>query len=222
MRHWIARPTESTIQLTLAGDLPVVLQKRSDLSEQVAYLGLDGGLKRVADIPGTCTSRVWYLEVDDSSGRYYLMAEEANRPPSVLRIENGSHDWFFCLAPEVQVSKLGRSELIDFEVADMQCRGVMLLPPETRPPYPMIVSVYGGVPRCGDEQSLWSPRAACYRATTSVQRRLRGVVPGGAAGREGPDGRSGGAGTRRCRSGGRTRSGRWRTRRVNGDELWRL
>ena len=144
MRHWIARPTESTIQLTPAGDLPVVLQNRSDLSEQVAHLGQDGGLKHVADIPGTCTSQVWYMEVDYSAGRYYLMAEEANRPSSVLRIEGGRHDWLFCLAPEIQVSKLGRSELIDFEAADMQCRGVMLLPSETRPPYPMIVSVYGG------------------------------------------------------------------------------
>ena len=34
MRHWIARPTEPTIQLTQAGGLPVVLQNRSDLSEQ--------------------------------------------------------------------------------------------------------------------------------------------------------------------------------------------
>ena len=101
MRHWIARPTESTIQLTPVGDLPVVLQNRSGLSEQVAHLGQDGGLKHVADIPGTCTSRVWYMEVDDSSGRYYLMAEEANRPSSVLRIGGGRHDWFFCLAPEV-------------------------------------------------------------------------------------------------------------------------
>ena len=68
------------------------------------------------------------MEMDDSSGCYYLMAEEAHRPPSVLRIEDGSHDWLFCLAPEVQVSELGRSELIDFEAAGMQCRGVMLIP----------------------------------------------------------------------------------------------
>ena len=161
MRHWIARPTESTIQLTPAGDLPVVLQNRSDLSEQVAHLGQDGGLKHVADIPGTCTSRIWYMEVDDSSRRYYLMAEEANRPPSVLRIEGGRHDWLFCLAPEVQVSQLGRSELIDFEAAGMQCRGVMLLPPEMRPPYPMIVSVYGGYRGVGtiNRFSLQGPQA---------------------------------------------------------------
>ena len=88
MRHWIARPTEPTIQLTQAGDLTVVLQNRSDLSERVAHLGQDGELKYVADILGTCTSQVWYMEVDDSSGCYYLMAEEANRPPSVLRIED--------------------------------------------------------------------------------------------------------------------------------------
>ncbi|MCE2448829.1 MAG: PD40 domain-containing protein [Candidatus Latescibacteria bacterium] len=143
-RHWIARPTESTIQLTQAGGLPVVLQNRSDLSEQVAHLEQDGRLKHVADIPGTCTGQIWCMEVDDSSGCYYLMAEEAERPSSVLRIEGGRHDWLFCLAPAVQVSKLGRSELIDFEAAGMQCRGVMLLPSETRPPHPMIVSVYGG------------------------------------------------------------------------------
>ena len=161
MRHWIARPTESTIQLTQDGDLPVVLQNRSDLSEQVAHLGQDGGLKHVADIPGTCTGQIWYVEVDDSSGRYYLMVEEAKRPPSVLCIEDGRHDWLFCLAPEVQVSKLGRSELIDFEVAGIQCRGVMLLPPETRPPYPMIVSVYGGYRGVGtiNRFSLQGPQA---------------------------------------------------------------
>ncbi|MCY3789991.1 MAG: prolyl oligopeptidase family serine peptidase [Gemmatimonadetes bacterium] len=161
MRHWIARPTEPTIQLTPAGGLPVVLQNRSDLSEQVAHLGQDGELKHVADIPGTCTGQIWCMEVDDSSGCYYLMAEEAKRPPSVLRIEDRSHDWLFCLAPEVQVSKLGRSELIDFEAAGMQCRGVMLLPPETRPPHPMIVSVYGGYRGVGtiNRFSLQGPQA---------------------------------------------------------------
>ena len=161
MRHWIARPTEATIQLTQDGDLPVVLQNRSDLSEQVAHLGQDGGLKHVADIPGTCTGQIWCVEVDDSSGRYYLMAEEAKRPPSVLCIEDGRHDWLFCLAPEVQASKLGRSKLIDFEVAGIQCRGVMLLPPETRPPYPMIVSVYGGYRGVGtiNRFSLQGPQA---------------------------------------------------------------
>ena len=161
MRHWIARPTASTIRLTQDGDLPVVLQNRSDLSGQVAHLGQDGGLKHVADIPGTCTGQTWCVEVDDSSGRYYLMAEEAKRPPSVLCIEAGSHDWLFCLAPEVQVSKLGRSELIDFEAAGIQCRGVMLLPPETRPPYPMIVSVYGGYRGVGtiNRFSLQGPQA---------------------------------------------------------------
>ena len=161
MRHWIARPTASTIQLTQAGDLPVVLQNRSGLSEQVVHLGQDGGLKHVADIPGTCTGQIWCMEVDDSSGRYYLMVEEAKRPPSVLCIEAGRHDWLFCLAPEVQVSKLGRSELIDFEVAGIQCRGVMLLPPETRPPYPMIVSVYGGYRGVGtiNRFSLQGPQA---------------------------------------------------------------
>ncbi|MDE2705309.1 MAG: prolyl oligopeptidase family serine peptidase [Gemmatimonadota bacterium] len=161
MRHWIARPTEPTIQLTQAGDLPVVLQNRSDLSEQIVHLSQDGGLKYVADIPGTCTSQVWYMEVDDSSGCYYLMAEEANRPPSVLRIEDGSHDWLFCLAPEIQMSKLGRSELIDFEAADMQCRGMMLLPSEGRPPHPMVVSVYGGYRGVGtiNRFSLQGPHA---------------------------------------------------------------
>ncbi len=144
MRHWIARPTASTIELTKASELPVVLQNRSNLGEQLAHLGQDGGLKHIADIPGTCTSRIWHMEVDGSSGRYYLMAEEAHRPPSVLRIEDGSTNWLFCLAPEVQVSRLGRSELIDFEAAGIQCRGMMLLPTEGRPPYPMIVSVYGG------------------------------------------------------------------------------
>lgn len=160
-RHWIARPTESTIQLTPAGGLPVVLQNRFDLSEQVVHLGQDGELKHVADIPGTCTGQIWCMEVDDSSGRYYLMAEEAKRPSSVLRIENGSHDWLFCLAPEVQVSKLGRSELIDFKAAGMQCRGVVLLPSETRPPYPMIVSVYGGYRGVGtvNRFSLQGPQA---------------------------------------------------------------
>ena len=161
MRHWIARPTEPTIQLTQAGGLPVVLQNRSDLSEQAAHLGQDGRLKHVADIPGTCTGQIWGMEVDDSSGCYYLMAEEAKRPSSVLRIEDGSHDWLFCLAPEVQVSKLGRSELIDFEAAGMQCRGVMLLPPETRPPHPMIVIVYGGYQGMGtvNRFSLQGPQA---------------------------------------------------------------
>ena len=144
LRHWIARPTESTIQLTQEGDLPVVVQNRSDLSEQVAHLGKEGRLKPAADIPGTCVSRIWHMEEDHSSSRCYLMAEEANRPPSVLRIGAGSHDWLFCVAPEVQVSRLGRSELIDFEAAGLQCRGMMLLPSEGRPPYPMIVSVYGG------------------------------------------------------------------------------
>ena len=160
-RHWIARPTESTIQLTQAGGLPVVLQDRSDLSELVAHLGQDGELKHVADIPGTCTGQIWCMEMDDSSGCYYLMAEEAHRPPSVLRIEDGSHDWLFCLAPEVQVSELGRSELIDFEAAGMQCRGVMLIPPETRPPHPMIVSVYGGYRGVGtvNRFSLQGPQA---------------------------------------------------------------
>ena len=143
LRHWIARPAQPTLQLTRAGDLPVVLRNPSDLSEQVAHLGPDGELRHAADIPG-CVSRVWHMEVDDPSGRCYLMAEEADRPPSVLRIEAGSHDWLFCVAPEVHGSMLGRSELIDFAAGGRQCRGMMLLPTEANPPYPMIVSVYGG------------------------------------------------------------------------------
>ncbi len=144
LRHWIARPAQPTLQLTRAGDLPVVLRNQADLSEQVAHLDQDGELRQAADIPGTCVSRVWHMEVDDSSGCCYLMAEEAHRPPSVLRIKTGSHDWLFCVAPEVQGSMLGRSELIDFAAGGRQCRGTMLLPPQANPPYPMIVSVYGG------------------------------------------------------------------------------
>ena len=144
LRHWIARPAQPTLRLTEAGDLPVVLRSGSGLSERVAHLDQDGGLKHAADIPGTCVSHIWHMEVDESSGCCYLMAEEANRPPTVLRLEGGSHDWLFCAAPEVQVSRLGRRELIDFEAAGRQCRGMMLLPTEGRPPYPMILSVYGG------------------------------------------------------------------------------
>ena len=144
LRHWIARPAQPTLRLTEAGDLPVVLRSGSDLSERVGHLDQYGGLKHAADIPGTCVSRIWHMEVDESSGCCYLMAEEANRPPTVLRLEGGSHDWLFCAAPEVQVSRLGRRELIDFEAAGRQCRGMMLLPTEGRPPYPMILSVYGG------------------------------------------------------------------------------
>ena len=61
---------EEPVNLTPGSEFDLLLQNRSDLSEQVAHLGQDGGLKHIADIPGTCTSRVWYMEVDDSAGRY--------------------------------------------------------------------------------------------------------------------------------------------------------
>ena len=145
LRHWIVRPSEPTLWQPRPGAIMAVATRSSGGRDWVLRVDLDGGVEQLHEVPGRCTSDIWRIEVDAEKNRFFLMVEDVDRTSEIWRMDESGVNHLRSLNPVLKDVSLGRARLVSYtSPRGRQLKATALLPPHGEPPYPTIVSVYGG------------------------------------------------------------------------------